>query len=156
MELSRSLAEPAIIECIEYADKHGVIYGFENITGRFMVQADEIAEFIDRVDSPYCRSVVDVANAYYVADPADFLRVLGDRVCHVHISDTDGKVEAHWPIGKGDVDFASVAQALIDIGFEGWSLLETTWMDDPDGGITSSLPKLLELGWQQIHPLGQS
>jgi sugar phosphate isomerase/epimerase len=152
MELSRSLAEPAIMECVEYAEKREVIYGFENITSRFMVHSDEIAEFIDKVDSPYCQAVVDVANAYYVEDPADFLRNLDQRVCHVHLSDTDGKVEAHWPVGEGEVDFAAVAQALDDIDFDRWSMLETTWPQDPDGSIISSLPKLRELGWEPVPP----
>jgi deoxyribonuclease-4 len=147
LEMSDSFAHPAMRECIDYAANRGVIYGFENITSLYMVRADEIAEFIDKVDNPYCRAVYDVANGLYVEDPATAIRTLGERIVHVHLSDTDGKVPAHWPVGKGDVDFASVARALQDIGFQRWSMLETTWMEDPDWAIRSSLEALAPLGF---------
>ncbi len=157
LELSDSLAHPAMRECIDYAASKGIIYGFENITSLYMVRSEEIAAFIDEVDNPYCRAVYDVANGLYVEDPASAIRLLGDRICHVHLSDTDGKVPAHWPVGKGDVDFSSVAVALADIGFDRWSMLETTWMEDPDWAIQSSLDALRPLGWStesQAAPTG--
>ena len=153
LELSDSLAHPAMRECIDYAAERGVIYGFENITSLYMVRSEEIAAFVDDVDSPYCKAVYDVANALYVEDPAAGIRTLGDRICHVHLSDTDGKVPAHWPVGMGRVDFASVAGALREIGFDRWSMLETTWMEDPDFAIRSSLTALEPLGWStQTEP----
>jgi sugar phosphate isomerase/epimerase len=147
LEMSDRLAHPAIRECIDYAASKGIIYGFENITSLYMVRSEEIAEFIDKVDNPYCQAVYDVANGYYVEDPAAGIRTLGKRICHVHLSDTDGKVPAHWPVGHGAVDFAAVADALRDVGFDRWSMLETTWMDDPDGAVRSSMEALLPLGW---------
>jgi sugar phosphate isomerase/epimerase len=147
LAMSDSLAHPAIRECIDYAAERGVIYGFENITSLYMVRHEEIGEFIDKVDNPYCKAVYDVANGLYVEDPATAIRALGERIVHVHLSDTDGKVPAHWPVGKGNVDFGSVAQALRDIGFDRWSMLETTWMDDPDWAIRSSLEALAPLGF---------
>lgn len=148
LPMNDGLAHPAIRECIDYAASKGVIYGFENITSLYMVRSEEIAEFIDKVDNPYCRAVYDVANGYYVEDPAAGIRTLGDRICHVHLSDTDGKVPAHWPVGHGGVDFAAVADALRDVGFDRWSMLETTWMEDPDGAVRSSLEALRLLGWE--------
>jgi sugar phosphate isomerase/epimerase len=146
------LAHPAMRECIEYAESKGIIYGFENITSLYMVHCEEVADFIDRVDSPYCKAVYDVANASYHENPAEGIRVLGDRICHVHLSDTDGSVRAHWPIGKGTIDFAAVAGALREVGYEGWSVLETTWMEDPDWAILSSVAALKEHGWEPVLP----
>lgn len=147
LAMSDGLAHPAIRECIDYAAERGVIYGFENITSLYMVRSEEIAAFIDEVDNPYCKAVYDVANGFYVEDPAAGIRTLGDRICHVHLSDTDGNVPAHWPVGRGNVDFAAAADALADIGFDRWSMLETTWMEDPDGAIRSSVEALRPLGW---------
>jgi sugar phosphate isomerase/epimerase len=148
LEMSDRLAHPAIRECIDYAASKGVIYGFENITSLYMVRSDEIAAFVDEVDNPYCRAVYDAANARYAEDPVEAVRVLGDRICHVHLSDSDGTVPAHWPIGRGDVDFGGIADALREIGYTGWSFLETTWMEDPDGAIRGSVEALRRYGWE--------
>ena len=152
LDMVDRLAHPAMRECIEYAESKGVIYGFENITSLYMVHCEEIADFIDRVDSPYCKAVYDVANASYHENPAGGIRVLGDRICHVHLSDTDGSVRSHWPIGKGTIDFAAVAGALREVGYEGWSFLETTWMEDPEWAILSSVAALKEHGWEPVLP----
>lgn len=146
------LAHPAMRECIEYAESKGIVYGFENITSLYMVRCEEVADFIDRVDSPYCRAVYDVANASYYENPADGIRLLGDRICHVHLSDTDRSARAHWPIGKGNIDFSAVALALREVGYQGWSFLETTWMDDPEWAILSSVEALKEHGWGPVPP----
>ena len=150
--MSDRLAHPAIRECIDYASSKGVIYGFENITSLYMVRSEEIAAFIDEVDSPFCRAVYDVANARLHEDPAEGVRILGRRLCHVHLSDSDGTGRAHWPIGMGDIDFMAVANALDEVGYEGWSLLETTWMDDPDWAIASSVKALRAHGWEVVPP----
>jgi deoxyribonuclease-4 len=152
LDMSDRLAHPAIRECIDYAASKGIIYGFENITSLYMVRSDEIAAFIDAVDNPYCKAVYDAANARYAEDPVEAVRILGDRICHVHLSDSNGTVPAHWPIGNGDVDFAGIADALRGIEYDGWSFLETTAMDDPDAAITSSVAALRPLGWEPVAP----
>jgi len=150
--LSDQLAHPAMRECIDYAESKGITFGLENITSLYMVRSDELAEFVDKVDSPYCKVVYDAANARYAEDPADAVRALGNRICHVHLSDSDGTVPAHWPVGKGDIDFGSIASALREIQYTGWSMLETTWMDDPDWAITSSTAALRGHGWEPVPP----
>jgi sugar phosphate isomerase/epimerase len=152
-DMVNRLAHPAMRECIEYAENKGIIYGFENITSLYMVHCEEVADFIDRVDSPYCKAVYDVANASYYENPADGIRLLGERICHVHLSDTDGSVRAHWPIGKGTIDFAEVAESLREVGYGGWSFLETTWMEDPEWAILSSAEALKEHGWLPVPPV---
>lgn len=152
LDMVDRLAHPAMRECIEYAESKRIIYGFENITSLYKVHCEEVAGFIDLVGSPYCKAVYDVANASYYENPADGIRLLGERICHVHLSDTDGSVRAHWPIGKGTIDFAAVAEALRDVGYEGWSFLETTWMEDPEWAILSSIEALKEHGWSPVSP----
>lgn len=148
LDMVDRLSHPAMRECIEYAQDKGVIYGFENITSRYMTRSEEIADFIDQVDSPFCKVVYDVANASHYENPVDGIRLLGGRICHVHLSDTNPDVHAHWPVGKGSVDFAAVADALREVGYRGWSFLETTWMEDPEWAIRSSVAALKEHGWE--------
>jgi sugar phosphate isomerase/epimerase len=54
IEMSNALAHPAIRECIDYAGSKGIVYGFENTTGLYMDHCDDIATFIDKMDTPYC------------------------------------------------------------------------------------------------------
>lgn len=75
--LSDSLAHPAMRECIDYAESKQIIFGLENITSLYMVCSDEIARFVDDIDSPYCKAVLDTANARYTEDPADAVRGTG-------------------------------------------------------------------------------
>ncbi|MDQ7803454.1 sugar phosphate isomerase/epimerase family protein [Amycolatopsis sp. A133] len=152
VELSDGLAHPAMRECIDYAAAKGIIFGLENITSLYKVRSEEIAAFVDEVDNPYCRVVFDSANARYVEDPAAAVRILGDRISHVHLSDCDGTVPAHWPVGTGDIDFGAIADALREFGYDGWSLLETTWMADPDLAIRSSTKALGAHGWEPVAP----
>jgi hypothetical protein len=41
-----------------------------------------------------------------------------------------------------------IAKKLQEIGYTGISILETTYSENPKWGITSSIDKLLPLGWQ--------
>ncbi len=52
-------------------------------------------------------------------DPAAAIRHSGDRLFHFHVSDNDRGVP-----GGAQFDFASVAHALSDIGYDGWITAE--------------------------------
>jgi sugar phosphate isomerase/epimerase len=74
----------------------------------------------------------------------------------VHLSDGDGSCYSHWPIGKGDIDFNRIATALREVGYDGWSFLETTWMEAPEWAINSSVEALRTHGWEVVPASGQS
>jgi L-ribulose-5-phosphate 3-epimerase len=157
IEMSNALAHPAIRECIDYAESKGVVYGFENISSLYMDHCDDIAAFIDKMDTPYCKAVFDAANARWTRqDPGDAARTLGSRIGHVHLSDGDGSCLSHWPIGRGDIDFGQIAAALREVDYRGWSFLETTWMEAPDWAIESSVKALRPHGWQVVPASRQS
>jgi deoxyribonuclease-4 len=66
---------------------------------------------------------------------------------HVHLSDHDEGSWSHLPVGQGLLDFAAILAKLQQIGFGGTSIIETTAMSDPDGGVLASKAKLEAIGW---------
>ncbi|NLX95666.1 MAG: TIM barrel protein [Rhodopirellula sp.] len=98
------------------AKEAGVILGIENY-----LSARQNAEILDRVGSDAVKVYYDVGNTtvkgYDV--PAE-IRFLKDRIAMVHFKDNP-----HY-LGEGEVRFAAIAEAIQDIGYRGWIVLETT------------------------------
>ncbi len=73
---------------------------------------------VEAAASPALRLSVDVGHAHWAhsrcgAVPADgFIRGAGDLLGHVHLQDTDGYADRHWPPGCGNVGWHAVFEAL--------------------------------------------
>ena len=122
---------------VEVAEKHNVVLAME--TG---IRADQVLMLIDRVGSQYLKSYYDVANAagrgYDV--PAE-IRQLGHQIGMIHMKDTDQKM-----LGEGNVDFKGVSDAMRDIGYDGYLILETPPGDDPKANAAKNLTFIKKLG----------
>jgi sugar phosphate isomerase/epimerase len=72
---------------------------------------------------------IDVGHAEvmrgYGGPPADhWIRQAGDLLAHVHLDDTDGTNDWHWPVGRGDVPWGPVFAALAPLGDKPRLILE--------------------------------
>jgi L-ribulose-5-phosphate 3-epimerase len=107
-------AEAGITVCLE-----------TNLNGADLVEA------LDRIDHPAVSVVYDTGNrvAFGHDLPGD-IRLLGDRISHVHIKDKN-KANANVIIGTGLVDFLQVFEALADIGYDGPFTFETNRGKNP-------------------------
>ena len=98
------------------AEKAGVILGLENT-----LSGEQNLAILDRVQSDAVRVYYDVGNStsnrYDV--PAE-IRALGDRICQIHFKD------GRYFLGEGRVDVKAAADAIKEIGYEGWLVLETS------------------------------
>ena len=98
------------------AEKAGVILGLENT-----LSAKDNLAILDRIKSDVVRIYYDVGNStgagYDV--PAE-IRMMKDRMCQVHFKDGGNF------LGKGEVDMTKVHDALNDINYGGWVILETS------------------------------
>ena len=57
---------------------------------------------------------------YSGAEQAALIREHGDRTAHVHLNETrQPDRDEHLPLGHGVVEFAPVAQALVETGWSG-------------------------------------
>lgn len=90
--------------------------------------ADELARFIDELDSPWVGVQFDIGNHQKYGPPADWIRTLGKRIVKLDVKDW-GEENGFCKIGDGDVDWASVRQALQDIRFSGWAAAEVSGGD---------------------------
>ena len=121
----------------EVAEKHEVLLELET---RF--NADQLLMVIDRIGSQYVKVYYDVANTTNLGlDAPAELRQLGDQVGIIHVKDTDRSM-----LGEGKVDFKDVSDALRDIGYDGWLVLETPAGDDPKAAAAQNLAFTKKLG----------
>ncbi|MFW6170227.1 MAG: sugar phosphate isomerase/epimerase family protein [Planctomycetota bacterium] len=98
------------------AEKAGVILGIES-----WLNADEHLRILDGVGSPAVQVYYDVANMQRRGhDIYQEIRQLGrDRICQIHAKENGAL------LGHGKVDFPKVKDALDDIQWHGWLVIES-------------------------------
>ena len=97
------------------AEDAGVVLGIES-----WLNADQHADMLDRIDSPAVQVYYDVGNMHKKGyDIYKEIRTLGgDRICEFHAKDYKDLY------GKGSIDFPAVREAMDDIGYRGWFVIE--------------------------------
>jgi len=87
------------------------------------LSAEEHIAIIERVGSPAVKVYYDVANSNMAGyDIYEEIRQLGKHICEFHAKDYDDLY------GKGSIDFVKVREAMDDIGYRGWLVMEGTKM----------------------------
>lgn len=117
----------ALVELRHEAAGRGVHVAIENAWNRFLLSPVEMADLVDRVNSPWVGCCLDVGNVMAIGYPQDWIDTLGRRIVRVHVKDYDlnrpGR-DGFCPIGEGSVDWAAVAAALRHVGYAGPLTLE--------------------------------
>ena len=110
----------------KHANDRGITTCLETIlTGK------ELYKLLDMIDCPYVKAVYDTGNRVaFGHDLAGDIRLLGDKIAHVHIKDKD-KNNSNVLLGTGLVNFAEVFYALRDINYKEPFTFETTRGVDP-------------------------
>ena len=98
------------------AEKAGVVLGLENY-----LTAKQNLAIIERIGSPAVQVYYDARNATDVGHdaPAE-IRDLKGRLCQIHFKDGGNY------LGEGKVKWDAVRDALNDIAYKGWAVLETS------------------------------
>ena len=98
------------------AEKAGVVLGLETY-----LDADAHKRIVDEVASPAVKIYYDVANMTYSDyDVAKEIRSLDrERICQIHMK------ERGCLLGQGKVDFPAVKEAINEIGYDGWLIIES-------------------------------
>jgi sugar phosphate isomerase/epimerase len=87
------------------------------------LSAEQHIEIIERVDSPAIKVYYDVANSDKAGyDIYSEIRQLGKLISEFHAKDYDDLY------GRGTIDFEEVREAIDDIGYRGWLVMEGTKM----------------------------
>jgi len=104
------------------AEEVRVKAALENVWNKFLLSPVEMRDFIDQCESSYVGAYVDVGNVIAFGYPEQWIRILGHRVCAVHMKDfraSAGNMDGFVMLMEGDVDWPKVMAALREIGFEG-------------------------------------
>jgi L-ribulose-5-phosphate 3-epimerase len=114
------------------AQKAGVTLGLEDT-----ISARDNVRIMERAKSDAVRVYYDVGNSTVNGHTViEEIRWLGrERICEVHLKDNP-----HF-MGEGPIDFPGVIDALADIGFARWAVLETS---SPTKALEADLRRNLE------------
>ncbi len=116
MDLARPLVNEALAGFLEHAESIGVSICLENMFPRYRigVEPEEFAPLL--AAHPDLRLTLDLGHAFVEAKGDGrlmaFIRTLGHRIGHLHVSDNKGKRDEHLPVGRGAIPFGRVAGAL--------------------------------------------
>lgn len=122
-----------IQQAVPLAEELGMIIAIENVWNHFCYDhsggsdqtADKFAKYCDDFNSPHVAMQFDIGNHWKYGDTGEWLRTLGHkRVAKLDIKGFSRAKNEFTKIGEGDLDWAGVRQALIDIDFNGWCAAE--------------------------------
>jgi inosose dehydratase len=116
----------------------GIPLGYHNHMGSLGEHPEEVDQILEATDSRYAKLELDVAHYFQGGgDPVKAIHKYSDRLLFLHIKDverlsgTDPRKNYRFvELGRGQVDLPGVFQALHDVKFSGWAIVE---LDDvPD------------------------
>ena len=123
-------------------DETGLRTVFHHHGGGYIETSAEIAQLLQRSDPNLLGLCLDTGHfALGGGDPAEAVRSFGDRIWHIHFKDFDPSLTARskqedWgyldlvregvfsELGKGTVDFPAVLNALREVGYDRWIVVE--------------------------------
>lgn len=118
-------------KCTEIAEKYNVVLGIEVINryeSDYLNTIDEGLELLDKIGSDNLKLHIDTFHMNIEeANIGEAIRKAKDKICHVHVADSD-----RWYAGHGHYDFAETIQALHDIGYSHALAIESLNYPDPD------------------------
>lgn len=139
-------------DLVSHANGTGVDLLLENVPFTYLPTAQDMVDTAKLI-GPEVGINYDVCNAAFIKeDPAEAIRMMGDMVKNVHISDSSFEEFKHERLGTGIVDPGPTAQALRDIGYTGITVLEMISDAlqpgaDPDADFIASHDILAANGW---------
>jgi inosose dehydratase len=123
-------------------DRTGLRTVFHHHCAGYVETPTEIDALMRRTDRSLLGRCVDTGHLTFGGgDPVEAIREYSDRIWHVHFKDCDGRVARSaaaegWDyhtsvrrgifceLGRGDVRFDRVLDALREIGYDGWIVVE--------------------------------
>lgn len=125
----------SVRECLDYAEKLGVILALENHWG--LTRTPEgLLRIANAFDSPWLGVLMDTGN--FLADPYEKLRMIAAKTVFVQAKTYSGGGEFYTL----DLDYARIAKILGDVGYAGWISLEMEGKEDPATAVPKSLREL--------------
>jgi protein FrlC len=105
-------------------------------------------ELIERLGYENLGVLLDNGHAHVVGESAaDVVRLLGDKLFHVHVDDNDGVRDQHLVPGEGNFEFPPFIAALQGAGYDGYLAAELSWdyTFDPDPPARLTVERMSKL-----------
>jgi len=109
------------------AKKYSVEISIENTPEPFpflLKKMQDFALFYSELGSDIGLTL-DIAHAHTSRQTLEFIEKFSDKIVHVHVSDNEGKYDSHRGIGRGNIDWKAIAEALKRIKYKGLIMLES-------------------------------
>ena len=110
----------------------GVYIAIENVWNHFLYDhegdqtqtADKYVKFVDELNSPWVGMQFDIGNHWKYGSMGDWIRQLGRRIVKLDLKGFSRAEDKFTKIGEGDLDWADVRKALLEINYTGWAAAE--------------------------------
>jgi len=130
-----------IKKALPLAEKLQVRIGIENVWNNFLLSPMEAATYVDQFKSPSVGFYFDCGNILNYGWPEQWIKILSNRITRVHIKEFSRKIADEQgkragfgvKLLEGDVNWTAVMKALDDIGYHGWTTIEQSGGDTPEG-----------------------
>lgn len=133
------------------AGEEGVKLYLETLTSyesNICTTLPELCRVLKDVNDDRLYAICDVAAPFSAGeDPADYARMLGERLAHVHLVDNDGKSDIHLIPGEGVMPLGRIVSDLREAGYKGGATLElvTHYIDEPRAAAKRAIEAAREL-----------
>jgi hexulose-6-phosphate isomerase len=125
-------SQEQIRKALPLAEELQVKIAIENVWNGFLLSPLEAARYVDEFNSPWVGWHFDVGNVINFGWPEQWVRILGKRVCQLHIKeysrkkrDKEGPYAGfNVPFNEGDNDWPTIMKAVDEVGFKGWGIAE--------------------------------
>ena len=114
----------------------------------FCTCAEELLEILEELNTPCIQGMCDVVVPFVQQrNPADDIRLLGSRMAHLHLTDSDGITEAHLLPGDGSMDLRGLLGELRTGIYDGSATLElvTHYIDTPSEAAFAAIRRIREM-----------
>jgi len=126
-----------IAKAVPLAAELGVQIVIENVWNQFLYhhdggadqKADKFVKYVDEFRSPWVGMQFDIGNHWKYGSMGDWIRQLGPRVLKLDVKGFSRAQNKFTAIGEGDIDYADVRKALVEINFYGWLAAEVAGGD---------------------------
>ncbi len=133
-----------IRQALPLAAELGIAIVIENVWNQFLYNHDgdsnqsasSFARYVDEFQSPWVGMQLDIGNHWKYGAMGDWIRQLGKRVIKLDVKGFSREEGKFTQIGEGEIDFADVRKALLEINYHGWVAAEVK------GGDLAELKKI--------------
>jgi len=118
------ISRKSIEELLPTAEETGIIMGLENVWNKFLLSPLEMRDYIDSFEHELVCAYFDVGNILQYGYPHQWIEILAERICKIHIKDYNTQKKDFVPLLTGNVDFPRVMNALRGVGYNGYLTAE--------------------------------